>query len=118
MRCQFLVFVLQLIQLEVNPSIGEKLLVGAHFPQLGFMHHDDFVGTLHVESRWAMMIDVRPSTIFASASRTLNSVSVSTLEVASSKIKIFGACASARAKEINCFCPVENVDPRSWTSSL
>jgi hypothetical protein len=53
-----------------------------------------------------------------SASRTLNSVSVSTLDVASSRIRIFGSCARARANEMSCFCPVESVDPRSRTSSL
>ena len=40
-----------------------------------------------VESRWAMMMDVRPSTMRLKASRTRNSVSVSTLEVASSRIR-------------------------------
>ena len=39
------------------------------------------------------------------------------LEVASSRIRIFGLCASARANEISCFCPVESVEPRSRTSS-
>ena len=43
------------------------------------------------------------------ASRTRNSVSVSTLEVASSKISILGLCASARANEMSCFCPVDRV---------
>src|ERR1700676_4526580 len=54
-----------------------------------------------------MTTEVRPSTIRLRASRTRNSVSVSTLEVASSKINILGLCASARAKEISCFCPVD-----------
>ncbi|PYY17524.1 MAG: hypothetical protein DMG60_11295 [Acidobacteria bacterium] len=43
-----------------------------------------------VESRCAMMIDVRPSTIRVRASRTRSSVSVSTLEVASSRMRILG----------------------------
>src|SRR2546425_1256246 len=65
-----------------------------------------------VESRWAMMMDVRPSTMRASASRTRNSVSVSTLDVASSKIRNLGWCARARAKLMSCFCPVESELPR------
>src|SRR5215472_3289423 len=48
-----------------------------------------------------------PPSAFSSASRTRCSVSVSTLEVASSRIKQWGSCANARAKLINCFCPVE-----------
>src|ERR1035437_7134484 len=51
-----------------------------------------------VESRCAMISAVRPSTMRLSASRTRNSVSVSTLEVASSRIRIFGLCASARER--------------------
>src|SRR5580700_1691291 len=43
----FLVFVLELIQLEVNPALGQELLVGAHFADLAFVHNDDFVGALH-----------------------------------------------------------------------
>ena len=60
-----------------------------------------------------MTIDVRPSTMRASASRTRNSVSVSTLDVASSRIRKRGLCASARAKLMSCFCPVERPLPRS-----
>src|SRR5208337_4846212 len=63
-----------------------------------------------VERRWAMISDVRPSTIRLRASRTRNSVSVSTLDVASSRIRIFGSCARARANEMSCFCPVESVE--------
>ena len=63
-----------------------------------------------------MMIDVRPSTRFDKASRIWNSVSVSTLDVASSRIKNLGLCASARAKLISCFCPVEYPLPRSRTA--
>src|SRR5271165_6546092 len=66
-----------------------------------------------VDRRCAMISDVRPSTMRPSASRTLNSVSVSTLEVASSRIRIFGSCARARANEMSCFCPVEAFGQRA-----
>ena len=54
----------------------------------------------------------------ATASRMRNSVSVSTLEVASSRIRNRGLCASARAKLINCFCPVDRPLPRSRTGCV
>ena len=63
--------------------------------------------------RWAMMSEVRPSTRRVRASRTRNSVSVSTLEVASSRMSTRGLWARARAKLTSCFCPVERVLPRS-----
>ena len=45
-----------------------------------------------------------------------DSVCVSTLEVASSRIRKRGLCASARAKLTSCRWPTENVAPRSLTS--
>ena len=42
----FLIFVLQLIKLEINAVLGQELLVGAHLADLAFVHHDDFVGAL------------------------------------------------------------------------
>src|SRR5258708_1190007 len=42
-----LILVLQLIQLEVNPALGQELLVRSHFADLAFVHDDDFVGALH-----------------------------------------------------------------------
>ncbi len=45
-----------------------------------------------------MMIDVRPSVTFDSASRTMSSVSVSMLAVASSRMRMSGFIASTRAK--------------------
>ena len=114
---EFLIFVLQLIELVINAALREQLLMSAHFAHLAFVHDNNLVGLLHGERRWAMMMEVRPSTMRARASRTRNSVSVSTLEVASSRTRILGSCARARAKEINCFCPVDRVEPRSRTSS-
>ena len=50
-----------------------------------------------------------------SASRMRISVSVSTLDVASSSTRMRGSKASARANDSNCFCPTESVEPRSAT---
>ena len=70
-----------------------------------------------VDKRCAMMTDVRPCTMRRNAERMRVSVSVSTLDVASSKIKMRGLAARARAKLMSCFCPVERVLPRSRTGS-
>ena len=52
----------------------------------------------------------------SSASRIIISVFVSTLDVASSRIRNVGLCASARAKLTNWRWPTESVAPRSVTS--
>ena len=43
------------------------------------------------------------------------SVSMSTLEVESSKISTAGSITSVRAIEMRCFCPPDSVTPRSPT---
>src|SRR5580692_4782108 len=43
----FLVFILQLIELVVNAVLGEQLLVRTHLPNLPFVHHDNLVGALN-----------------------------------------------------------------------
>ena len=43
----FLVLVLQLIKLVVDPALREKLLVRAHFSDLSLVHHNDLVRSLH-----------------------------------------------------------------------
>ena len=53
---------------------------------------------------------VRPVSSRSSASRIMISVRVSTLDVASSRIRKRGLCASARAKLTSCRWPTENVD--------
>src|SRR5438552_3352823 len=69
-----------------------------------------------VESRWAMMIEVRPTMSFARASWMRCSVSVSTELVASSSTsRISGLNAIARANAMSCFWPTESVEPRSVT---
>ncbi len=42
----FLIFVLQLIEPVINAALGEQLLVGTHFANLAFVHHDDLIGAL------------------------------------------------------------------------
>ena len=67
--------------------------------------------------RWAMRTLVRPVIMRARARRTRCSVSVSTELVASSRMRMPGWWARARAKEMSCFWPVERVEPRSRTGS-
>ena len=45
-RRPFLVFVLQLVELEVQAAMGEQLIVRALFAQLTLVHHEDGVRTL------------------------------------------------------------------------
>src|SRR5258708_31267399 len=42
-RAQFLVFVLQLVQLPVDAALGAQLLVAADFAELTFVHDHDLV---------------------------------------------------------------------------
>ena len=69
-----------------------------------------------VDSRCAIAIVVRPAISTCSASRMISSVSVSTLDVASSRISTRGSNASARANDSSCFWPTDSVDPRSATA--
>jgi hypothetical protein len=69
-----------------------------------------------VESRWAMMIVVRPRITSRSPARIFASVVASTDAVASSRIRIRGSMRSARAIAIRWRCPPESVIPRSPTT--
>jgi len=53
---------LELVKLPVNPSQREQLLVRSHFPQAGFVHHKDSVGSLYRREAMRDHEDVRPST--------------------------------------------------------
>ena len=66
-----------------------------------------------VESRWAMTIDVRPFNNELSASCTSFSLSVSSAEVASSRISISGFFSTARAIDNRCRWPPDSFMPRS-----
>mmetsp|Transcript_15303 Transcript_15303/g.24901 ORF Transcript_15303/g.24901 Transcript_15303/m.24901 type:complete len:248 (-) Transcript_15303:1433-2176(-) len=68
-----------------------------------------------VDSLWAIDITVLPSRIFSTASWTWYSLSASSAEVASSKRTIGGFLSIARAIATRCFCPPDNVIPRSPT---
>ena len=58
-----------------------------------------------VDSRWAMTKEVRPFIRLFMASWMRCSVRVSTLEVASSRIKTLLSARMARAMVSSCFCP-------------
>src|ERR1019366_1306004 len=45
-RRHFLILILQLVKLVVNPALGQQLLVRSHLADLAFVHHDDLVGAL------------------------------------------------------------------------
>ena len=71
---------------------------------------------LSVESRCAIAKTVRPATSLDSASWIFHSVSVSTLLVASSRIRMRGLCRIALAIEMRCRSPPDSVYPRSPTN--
>ena len=70
---------------------------------------------LTVESLWAMMIVVLPTASFSNVSWIFASVTLSSAEVASSRIRIGGFFRKIRAIEILCFCPPERSAPLSPT---
>ena len=109
--------VLQLEQLEVDPALREQLLVRARLAQLPLCSTRILSMSWIVDSRCAMAIVVRPAISTCSASRISSSVSVSTLDVASSRISTRGSNASARANDSSCFCPTDSVEPRSATGA-
>ena len=61
--------------------------------------------------RWAMMSLVVPGISSRKARRIFPSVAVSTAEVESSRMRIFGFFKSARAMQSRCFCPPETLLP-------
>ena len=71
-----------------------------------------------VETRWEMKMVVRPRMISRRWLRILSSVWVSTLERASSRIRMRGLRSRARAMAVRCFWPPESVMPRSPTVVL
>ena len=62
----------------------------AHLDDLPAVHHHQAVGLAQVDRRWAMAMVVRPCTRLSSAFWISFSVSVSTAEVASSRIRMRG----------------------------
>ena len=66
-----------------------------------------------VDSRWAMMNVTRPRIRRSRASISIDSVSASSAEVGSSRIRIGASFKNARAIDIRCFSPPDSVPPRS-----
>lgn len=66
-----------------------------------------------VLNRWAMMSTVRPLVALSRASCTTRSDSASRALVASSSTRILGFLIKAREMAMRCFCPPDNVTPRS-----
>jgi uncharacterized protein (DUF2062 family) len=97
----------------VDAARREQFLVRARLAQLALVQHQDGVHVL--DGREPVRDgDRRASRISTCrASRMSSSVSVSTLEVASSRTSTRGSNASARANDSSCFCPTESVAPRS-----
>ena len=71
-----------------------------------------------VETRWEMKMVVRPCMSSRRWLRILSSVWVSTLERASSRMRMLGLRRRARAMAVRCFWPPERVMPRSPTVVL
>ena len=71
------------------------------------------VALRRVERRWAIAMVVRPEISFCSASWISFSVSVSSAEVASSRMRIYGSSNSARAMAMRWRSPPESVPPFS-----
>ena len=71
-----------------------------------------------VESRWAITSVVRPRAMRSSSAWIDFSVSESSAEVASSKIRIGGFFSSVRAMATRCFSPPDSFSPRSPTMLL
>ncbi len=62
-----------------------------------------------------MISVVRPWARASNADWIFRSVTESSAEVASSRIRIAGSFKKIRAMEIRCFCPPDSSDPRSPT---
>lgn len=65
-----------------------------------------------VDNRWAIVMHVLPCRALSNAACTTLSLSLSSAEVASSKINTFGSRTKARAIAIRCFCPPDKLPPR------
>ena len=101
---------LQLVQAVIDPAPGQQFLVRAltRAARPCAARECESMSWI-VESRWAMAIVVRRRITTCSASRISSSVSVSTLDVASSRMSTGGSNASARANDSSCFCPTDSV---------
>ena len=64
---------------------------------------------------WLLQQDLEQDCTLSSAAWTVDSLSVSRADVASSSRRILGSRTRARAMAIRCFCPPLNCAPRSPT---
>ena len=107
--------ILELEQLVIDAALRQERLVGARLAQRPRCRTRILSMSWIVDSRCAIAIVVRPAISLCSASRISSSVSVSTLDVASSSTRMRGSKASARANDSSCFWPTDSVAPRSAT---
>ncbi len=97
------------VQTGVQAVLFQQFGVRADLDDAAALQHHQAVRPVRsVLSRWAMAIVVRPCTRLSKASWISRSVSVSTADVASSRIRIRGSISSARAIEIRCRSPPES----------
>ena len=73
------------------------------------LEDEDQVGARIVESRWAIAIVVRPSISRSSAAWIRRSLTVSSADVASSRIRMRGSLSRTRAIAMRCFSPPESL---------
>jgi hypothetical protein len=111
-RPDFGEFGLELAEPTIQPGAVQQLVVAAHFDDAAVLEDDDLVS---VESRCAMANVVRFETSLSRACWISTSVSVSTDEVASSRIRMRGFFRTARAMETRWRSPPERSWPRSPT---
>ena len=102
-------------QVGVAPAAQQQLLVGAELDHRPRASTAIWSALRTVESRWAMVIVVRPSASSSSAACTSRSVSLSRALVASSSTRIRGLRSRVRAIASRCFSPPENRWPREPT---
>ena len=88
----------------------------ALFDDAAVLDDEDLVGRRTVDSRWAMTIDVRPSSAAASAFCTAASDDESSDAVASSSTTTRDLPRSRRAMVSRCRCPPDKRYPRSPTT--
>lgn len=107
--------VLQLEHLVIVSLFGNKLIMSTHFGYLAviedYYHISVFGGgdTLGYYYLCTWKVEVSKAVL------NILSVSISTAEVVSSRIRMAGFMAKALARESLCFCPPERPTPRSPT---
>lgn len=97
---------LQVLELRINSAaFFTQALMRARFHDFSFVQHINLISLLYGESLWAITIVVRPLERRSRADWTLDSLSASRAEVASSSSNMGASCKIARAKERRCLFP-------------